>query len=103
MKLRTAISNILNYRKNKKQNKSFDETIDKLQKAVLRKRRQQATLEKEIDDEMANLRKVGRRSAFIKAKAKTDAEIKDLMNKKFGKRMKELDMRINDKLDLIIR
>lgn len=103
MKLSTAISNILNYRKNKRQNKNFDETIEKLQKAVLRKRRLQAVLEAEIDNQMAKLRKVGRGSQFMQGKAKTDIEILDLMNKKFGKRMKELDMRINEKLELIIR
>ena len=101
--MRAAIKKIWNYRKNKKQDRSFDEINIILERAWLKKKRGQFTLEKEMRVFMRRFLKVGANSKFIPIDKKSDTVIKEIVEKKFGSRMAKLDISLNDKLEIVIR
>jgi hypothetical protein len=104
MNIKTIISNIWYYRRNRKRNKSFDEINNKLEKALRRKRKDQYKLESELRRYMRKFLKVGANSKFIPLDVKSNHNIKVIVEKKFGTRMAKLDISLNvDTMQLEIR
>jgi hypothetical protein len=95
MKLKTIFSNIWNYRRNRKRNQSFNEIGAKLENALFKKRVGQAKLENEMRIYLRRYLKVGADSKFIPLDHKSTIQVMALVNKKFGKRMKALDVTLN--------
>lgn len=103
MKLKERLLNIWNYRKNKKREKTYDEILITLNKAVAKKRDGQYKLKAEIMKTMGKFLRFDANSKFIPHEHKSEFEIRTLIENKWGKRMAKLDIILTDKMYLEIR
>lgn len=88
------------YFKNRKREKTFDELLYALELAVQKKRAKQEALKADIHKYMGKYLRFGANSEFIPFDGRSEFEIRQIMDKKYGSRMKKLDVTLNGNMVL---